>query len=258
MQADPRLPQFLVCLPTYDERENLPRMVEALEEMLASAPVDGDVLVIDDGSPDGTGRIADELAATRPWLHVMHRPRKSGLGRAYLAGFRWALANGYTYVLEMDCDFSHDPAVVPRLVATADAGADLVLGSRYVDGGGTVNWGLVRRMISAGGCLYARVVLGLRVRDLTGGFKCFHRKVLEASDLDDVRAEGYAFQVEMTYRASLLGFRVVEVPIVFTDRVAGGSKMSRRIVAEAAWRVPLLRLRALMGRIPARRRPEPA
>ena len=190
---------------------------------------------------------------------MLHRPGKQGLGRAYLAGFRWALENGYAYVLEMDCDFSHDPAVVPRLVATASAGADLVLGSRYVEGGGTVQLGPRAPARSpSGGCLYARLVLGLRVRDLTGGFKCFHRTVLEAIDLDDVRAEGYAFQVEMTYRASLLGFRVVEVPIVFTDRVAGGSKMSRRIVAEAAWRVPLLRLRALLGRIPSRRRPDPA
>jgi dolichol-phosphate mannosyltransferase len=258
VRAAPDPERFLLCLPTYDERENLPRMIAALEEILPTAALPGDVLVIDDNSPDGTGRIADELAATRPWLHVMHRPGKGGLGRAYLAGFRWALENGYAYVLEMDCDFSHDPAVVPRLVATAGAGADLVLGSRYVEGGGTLNWGLVRRLISSGGCLYARLVLGLRLRDLTGGFKCFHRTVLEAIDLDDVRAEGYAFQVEMTYRASLLGFRVVEVPIVFTDRVAGGSKMSRRIVAEAAWRVPLLRLRALLGRIPSRRRPDPA
>jgi len=247
--------RFVVCLPTYDERENLARMVDALEGALAEATLPGHVLVIDDSSPDGTGEIADALAAERPWLSVLHRPAKQGLGRAYLAGFRWALENGYTYVLEMDCDFSHDPAVVPRLVATATAGADVVLGSRYVEGGGTVNWGLVRRAISAGGCLYARVLLGLRVRDLTGGFKCFHRTVLEAVDLDDVAAEGYAFQVEMTYRASRLGFRVVEVPIVFTDRVAGGSKMSRRIVAEAAWRVPLLRLRAMLGRIPSRRRP---
>jgi len=238
-----------VCLPTYDERENLEPMIRALGEVL---PPDGRVLVIDDGSPDGTGEIADELALTRPWLHVLHRTAKQGLGRAYLAGFAWALERGYDQVLEMDCDFSHDPARIPALRAAVANGADVVLGSRYVAGGGVRDWGLARRIISRGGCLYAQVILQLPVHDLTGGFKCFDRRVLEAISLADVGAEGYAFQIEMTYRARLLGFTVVEVPIIFRDRVRGGSKMSRRIVAEAAWRVPQLRWRALRGRIPRR------
>jgi dolichol-phosphate mannosyltransferase len=227
-------------------------MVDALEAVRAAAG-DLDVLVIDDGSPDGTGDIADELAQTRPWLHVLHRPAKEGLGRAYLDGFRWALAREYDQVLEMDCDFSHDPARVPALRDAVRGGADLALGSRYVPGGGVADWGLVRRIISRGGCVYARLFLSLPVHDLTGGFKCFDRRVLEAIALDDVTAEGYAFQIEMTYRTHLLGFRIVEVPIVFSDRVAGGSKMSHRIVAEAAWRVPQLRFRALRGRIPRTR-----
>jgi dolichol-phosphate mannosyltransferase len=243
----------VLCLPTYDERENLPRMVDAIAAVREATGDDLDVLVIDDGSPDGTGEIADELAATRPWLHVLHRTRKEGLGRAYLAGFAWALARQYDRVLEMDCDFSHDPDRIPALRAAVDGGADLALGSRYVPGGGVRDWGLVRRIISRGGCLYARLILQLPVHDLTGGFKCFDRRVLEAIALADVQAEGYAFQIEMTYRARLLGFRTVEVPIIFSDRVAGGSKMSRRIVAEAAWRVPQLRWRALRGRIPRRR-----
>jgi dolichol-phosphate mannosyltransferase len=243
----------VLCLPTYDERENLPRMVDAIADVRAATGDDLDVLVIDDGSPDGTGRIADDLAGIRPWLHVLHRAQKEGLGRAYLAGFAWALARDYDQVLEMDCDFSHDPERIPALRAAVANGADLALGSRYVAGGGVRDWGLARRVISRGGCLYARLILQLPVHDLTGGFKCFDRRVLEAIALADVRAEGYAFQIEMTYRARLLGFGVVEVPIVFADRVAGGSKMSRRIVAEAAWRVPQLRWRALRGRIPRRR-----
>jgi dolichol-phosphate mannosyltransferase len=246
----PPVPDALLCLPTYDERENLPAMIEALEAVRLSAGLDLDVLVIDDGSPDGTGAIADALASDRVWLHVLHRPAKEGLGRAYLSGFRWALARGYRHVLEMDCDFSHPPGQVPTLLARAQDDADLVLGSRYVPGGRVENWNALRRAISAGGCLYARGLLGLPVRDLTGGFKCFRREVLEAIDLDAVTAEGYAFQIEMTYRSRLLGFRVVEVPITFTDRVTGGSKMSRSIVLEAVWRVPLLRLRAAFGRLP--------
>lgn len=242
----------ILCLPTYDERENLPRMVAALETVREVEP-DLDVLVIDDGSPDGTGRLADELAATRPWLHVLHRTAKEGLGRAYLAGFRWALARDYDQILEMDCDFSHDPARIPVLRQAVRDGADLALGSRYVPHGGVVDWGLARRIISRGGCLYAKVILALPVHDLTGGFKCFDRRVLEAIALDEVRAEGYAFQIEMTYRASRLGFQIREVPIVFADRVLGGSKMSRRIVLEAAWRVPQMRFRALRGEIPRRR-----
>ncbi len=172
----------------------------------------------------------------------MHRPRKSGLGRAYLAGFRWALANGYAYVLEMDCDFSHDPAVVPRLVATAEAGADLVLGSRYVAGGGVEDWDILRRVLSRGGCRYARTVLGVGVRDLTGGFKCFRSETLRRIDFETVRSEGYAFQVELTYRALARGLRVEEIPIRFRDRGAGDSKMSARIALEAIWLVPALRL----------------
>jgi dolichol-phosphate mannosyltransferase len=250
--APPPDARFLLCLPTYNERENIGHMVEALEALRPRLPLDGDVIVVDDNSPDGTGRLADELAATRPWLHVLHRPGKQGLGRAYIAGFRWALAREYAFVLEMDCDFSHDPERVPALLDAVLDGADLALGSRYVPGGGIANWGLGRRVISAAGCLYARVILGLPVRDLTGGFKCFRREVLEAIDLESVSAEGYAFQVEMTYRTARLGFRVREVPIVFVDRVAGGSKMTRQIVAEAAWRVPLLRLRALRGGLPGR------
>jgi dolichol-phosphate mannosyltransferase len=234
----------LVCLPTYNERENLEPMVRALGEVLG--PDDG-VLVIDDASPDGTGEIADRLAGERPNVQVLHRADKRGIGPAYLAGFRHALAAGAELVLEMDCDFSHDPNAVPQLIAAA-ADADLVLGSRYVRGGGTRNWGLVRRTISRGGSLYAQILLGAPVRDLTGGFKCYRRAVLERIDLDAIRSLGYAFQIETTYRALRAGFHVVEVPITFVDRVAGGSKMSRAIVLEAIWKVPTLRLAALRGR----------
>jgi dolichol-phosphate mannosyltransferase len=235
----------LICLPTYDERENLEAMVRAL----GGLGLEGlEVLVIDDASPDGTGEIADRLAAELPWVHVLHRERKEGLGPAYLAGFRRALELGADLVLEMDCDFSHDPADVPRLVAAAED-ADLVLGSRYVEGGGTRNWGLVRRFISRGGSLYAQVLLQLGLRDLTGGFKCYRRAVLETIDLDAISSLGYAFQIETTYRTLRAGFRVVEVPITFSDREVGGSKMSKAIVLEAIWKVPLLRLRALRGRL---------
>ena len=244
----------LLCLPTYQELENLPAMLEALQEIRDRVPGGLDVLVVDDSSPDGTGRLADELADSRPWLSVLHRARKEGLGRAYLSGFALALDHGYERILEMDCDFSHDPAEIPRLVEAAIEGADVVLGSRYVPGGGVENWGLVRRAISSGGCAYARTVLGIGVRDLTGGFKCFRRDVLASIELDDVDAQGYTFQIEMTYRALRGGFVVVELPIRFRDRVAGGSKMSRSIVLEAAWRVPLLRIAALRGRIPCRSR----
>ncbi|NUT54825.1 MAG: polyprenol monophosphomannose synthase [Thermoleophilia bacterium] len=207
---------------------------------------DDRVLVIDDGSPDGTGALADRLAAELGYVDVLHRPRKEGLGPAYLAGFRHALDAGAELILELDCDFSHDPADVPRLLDAA-ADADLVLGSRYVAGGGIENWGLLRRAISAGGSLYARLLLGVPVRDLTGGFKCFRRAVLEAIPLDRVHSRGYAFQIELTYRARRQGFRVVEIPIRFVDRQVGGSKMSRAIVLEAIWKVPLLRLAALRG-----------
>jgi dolichol-phosphate mannosyltransferase len=230
-----------VCLPTYNERENLEAMVDRLGEVLGD---DGVVLVIDDNSPDGTGEIADRLAAASDRVHVLHRPRKEGLGPAYLDGFRWALELGMDVILEMDCDFSHDPADVPRLVAAADD-ADLVLGSRYLPGGGTRNWGALRRLISRGGSLYAQLLLGVPIRDLTGGFKCYRRAVLETIDLDAIHAKGYAFQIETTYRALRAGFRVVEVPIVFVDREVGGSKMSRSIVLEAVWKVPALRLASL-------------
>jgi dolichol-phosphate mannosyltransferase len=235
---------LVVCLPTYNERENLEAMVSALGEVL---PGDGRILVIDDNSPDGTGEIADRLAAQRENVVVLHRPQKEGLGPAYLAGFRKALELGADLVLELDCDFSHDPADVPRLVAAA-ADADLVLGSRYVAGGGTKNWGLLRRLVSRGGSLYAQVLLGLGVRDLTGGFKCYRRAVLERIDLDAIKSKGYAFQIETTYRAIRAGFRVVEVPIVFVDRQVGGSKMSNSIVLEAIWKVPALRLSRLRVR----------
>jgi dolichol-phosphate mannosyltransferase len=235
-----------VCLPTYDERDNLEPMIRALENVL---PADARVLVIDDASPDGTGAIADELAAALPWLDVLHRGRKEGLGRAYVAGFRRALADGAELVLEMDCDFSHDPRDVPRLLAAAGS-ADLVLGSRYVQEGGVDGeWGVLRRIVSRGGSVYASLLLGVRVRDLTGGFKCFHRRVLETIDFEQVTSRGYAFQIEVTYRALRAGFRVAEVPIRFVDREAGHSKMSRAIVLEAIWKVPLLRLRAAAGRL---------
>jgi dolichol-phosphate mannosyltransferase len=237
------VPNATVCLPTYNERENLEAMVRAL------APLGVRVLVIDDNSPDGTGGIADRLAGELDWVSVLHRQRKEGLGPAYLAGFRRALADGAEYVLELDCDFSHDPADVPRLIAACEGGADLALGSRYVPGGGTENWGVARRVVSWGGSFYARALLGVRVRDLTGGFKCFRRQVLETLDLDAVHSKGYAFQIETTYRALRRGFHVVEVPIRFVDRTAGQSKMSRAIFLEAVWKVPLLRLAALAGRL---------
>jgi dolichol-phosphate mannosyltransferase len=235
-----------VCLPTYNERENLEAMIRALGEVLR----EGDrVLVIDDASPDGTGELADRLAAELPWLDVLHRPRKEGIGRAYLEGFARALETDAQLVLEMDCDFSHDPADVLLLIAACEDGADLALGSRWVDGGGTENWGLVRRVISRGGSLYARLVLGVSVRDLTGGFKCFRRHVLETIDRDAIAARGYGFQIEGTYRALRAGFRVVEVPITFADRRVGESKMSGAIVLEAMRQVPVLRWKALRGRL---------
>jgi dolichol-phosphate mannosyltransferase len=228
-----------VCLPTYNERENLARMIDALAAVLR----DGDrVLVIDDDSPDGTGALAGELAGRHSFVDVLHRASKEGLGRAYIAGFRHVLETDAELVLEMDCDFSHDPADVPRLIAACEAGADIALGSRYISGGGTRNWGLLRRIVSWGGSFYARVILGLDVHDLTGGFKCFRRAVLETIDLDAIHSKGYAFQIELTYRASRHGFRVVEVPIVFVDRTEGTSKMSRTIFLEAVVKVPVLRL----------------
>jgi dolichol-phosphate mannosyltransferase len=235
----------VICLPTYNERENIERMVAALRSLDLD---DLHVLVIDDNSPDGTGAIADRLAAADDHVHVLHRERKEGLGPAYLAGFHRALELEADLVFELDCDFSHDPADVPRLAA-ATHDADLVLGSRYVQGGGTRNWGPVRRFISRGGSLYAQVLLQVGLRDLTGGFKCYRRQVLETIDLDGISSLGYAFQIETTYRALRAGFRVVEVPITFADREVGGSKMSKGIVLEAIWRVPALRARALLGRL---------
>ena len=231
-----------LILPTYNEAENVEAIVRAAGEALARAPCeDHCVLVVDDGSPDGTGELADRLAAAHPWVQVLHRTAKEGIGPAYLAGFRHALQGGAAYVLEMDSDFSHDPADLVRLLTAIEGGADLALGSRYVPGGGVEDWGLLRRFVSEGGSTYARLMLSLRVRDLTGGFKCFRREVLEAIHFDSVRSHGYAFQVELTYRAVRAGFNVVEVPIVFRDRQRGQSKMSWRIAAEAMWLVPQLR-----------------
>ncbi len=228
----------VVCIPTYNESENVEPIVKAV---LAADPR-VDVMVVDDNSPDGTGAIADRLAGAQGRVHVLHRPAKEGLGRAYLDAFQWALPHGYAFILEMDADFSHDPKYLSRLLDEAEAGTDLVLGSRYVKGGGTLNWGLLRKIVSWGGSLYARTVLGLRIRDLTGGFKCFRRRVLESIDLAAVHSTGYAFQIELTYRAIKKGFTVKEIPIVFEDRRVGQSKMSRRIILEALTMVWKLRL----------------
>jgi dolichol-phosphate mannosyltransferase len=235
-----RASRATVCVPTYNESENVERMLRALGRH------DVRVLVIDDNSPDGTGEIADRLAEELPYVDVLHRPRKEGLGPAYLAGFRRALADGAELILEMDCDFSHDPADVPRLIAALDD-ADVALGSRYVTGGRVENWGAGRRVISGVASLYARLVLASRIRDQTAGFKCYRREVLETIGLDRISSLGYAFQIETTYRALRAGFRVVEVPITFVDREVGGSKMSRAIVFEAIWKVPALRLAAARG-----------
>jgi dolichol-phosphate mannosyltransferase len=234
----------VICLPTFNERDTVEPMVRALGAVL---PKGGRVLVIDDNSPDGTGAIADQLARDLDFIEVLHRARKEGLGPAYLAGFQRALAAGADLILEMDCDFSHSPSDVPRLIQAAEH-ADLVLGSRYVAGGGVDgDWGIARRIISRGGSLYAAVILGVGIHDLTGGFKCFRRRVLEAIELDRVTSRGYAFQIELTYRALRCGFNVVEVPIRFLERAHGESKMTRAIVLEAVWKVPALRAKALTG-----------
>ena len=234
------MPGAWLILPTYNEAENIGPIVRAARDHLRS----GDhILIVDDNSPDGTGAIADDLAKKTEGIEVLHRPGKQGLGRAYLAGFAYALDKGADYVLEMDSDFSHDPADLPRLIEAAETRADLVLGSRDVEGGDVTDWGLVRRLVSRGGSWYARVVLGVEVRDLTGGFKCFRREVLEALDLNSVHADGYGFQIELTYRTIQKGFRVVEIPIVFRDRRVGQSKMTARIALEAVWKVPALRRR---------------
>ena len=240
--------RLVLCLPTYNEIQNLEPMVRALGEIFARESLDGRVIVIDDASPDGTGELADRLAAELPYVEVLHREAKQGLGPAYIAGFRRALGEEAELIMEMDCDFSHAPDDVPRLVQEASR-ADLVIGSRYVPGGRVENWGAGRRLVSRAGSVYARLVLGIDVRDLTGGFKCFRRVVLETIDLDSVSSLGYTFQVETTFRALRAGFRVQEVPIVFSDREVGGSKMTKRIVAEAVWRIPALRFAAMRSRL---------
>jgi dolichol-phosphate mannosyltransferase len=246
-----------LVIPTYNEAENLANIVRAAgSELEGAAPGEYRVLIVDDNSPDGTGAIADSLAAQHDWVEVLHRPAKSGLGHAYLAGFARALAGGARLLIEMDADFSHDPRYLPQLLAAAED-ADLVLGSRYVPGGGVRDWGLLRRMVSRGGGLYARLILGVDVRDLTGGFKCIRRQVLENIDLPSVRAEGYVFQIEVTYRALLSGFTVREVPIVFCDRTEGTSKMSSRIALEAMLLVPIMKRGATAALARARaERPE--
>ncbi len=232
-----RVNEALIIVPTYNERENLPRMAQRI----LSLPDNVDLLVVDDNSPDGTGRIADELAAKHPEIHALHRSEKNGLGRAYIAGFKWALERGYEYIFEMDCDLSHDPAEIPNfLTAAKDQNADLVLGSRYSGGVRVINWPLKRLMLSRSAGAYVRIITGMPFSDPTGGYKCFHRRALQAIRLDDVRSNGYSFQIEMTHRLWRNGYKIVEVPIIFTDRVEGRSKISRRIVREAlimVWRL---------------------
>jgi len=228
----------LIVVPTYNERDNV---AEVVDRFLAAAP-EAELLFVDDNSPDGTGAVLDELAAANPRVHVLHRAGKLGLGTAYLDGFRWGLARGFEYLLEMDADFSHDPRYLPDLLRLAREGADVVVGSRYVAGGGTENWGITRKLISRGGSLYARTILGVKVRDLTAGFILWKRKALEAIDLGSVKSNGYSFQIEMKYRALRAGLRVVETPIVFVDRRVGQSKMSRAIFVEALGMVWKLRL----------------
>lgn len=229
-----------IILPTYNEAGNIAAMVEALGPKLTRD--DDRILIVDDNSPDGTGRIADDIAAHNPKVQVIHRRKKEGLGPAYLEGFHAALAGGADLVVQMDADFSHDPAYLPRLLAASEI-ADLVIGSRYVPGGGVTEWGQVRRLLSRGGSLYSRTILRVPVRDMTGGFKCFRREVLETIDLDEVAASGYSFQVEMTWRVAQAGFSIMEVPITFRERQQGDSKMTTAIVAEATWRVPFMRLK---------------
>jgi dolichol-phosphate mannosyltransferase len=245
MLSDVAVSRSLVVLPTYNEREN----IEAILDAILRQASDLEVLVVDDNSPDGTGAIVDRLAAERPRrIHVLHRPGKAGLGTAYIEGFLWALARDYDYVFEMDADFSHDPADLLRLRAAVASGrADASVGSRWVPGGGTRNWSFLRTFISRGGSVYARLLLGVPVSDLTSGFKCFSRHVLQRLDLPSVRSNGYAFQVEMNYRCYVRGFHVAEVPIVFIDRRVGKSKMGTHIVTEAAWMVLRLRWQSLIG-----------
>ncbi|HKP19978.1 MAG TPA: polyprenol monophosphomannose synthase [Thermoleophilaceae bacterium] len=236
------MPGAWLILPTYNEAENVDAIVRAALAELATTGRDHTILVVDDGSPDGTGEIADRLAEEHDAVRVLHRAHKQGLGRAYLAGFDVALADGAELVLEMDADFSHDPADLPRLIAAADD-ADVVLGSRYVEGGGVENWGALRRLVSRGGSWYARMLLRVPVRDLTGGYKCFRGHVLRTIDLNGVHANGYGFQIELTYRAIQAGFTVEEIPIRFRERREGHSKMTPRIALEAVWKVPAMRFR---------------
>ncbi len=237
--------RVLIVTPTYDERDNLEPFIE---RVLAALP-EAHVLVVDDASPDGTGELADQLAATDSRIAVMHRAGKLGIGSAYLDAFRRGIAEGYDVLLEMDTDLSHDPRYLPDFLVAIDQGADVVIGSRNIPGGGVEGWGVGRHVLSKGGSLYSRMLLGLSVHDLTSGYKAFRREALEAIDLDAVHSEGYSFQIELTYRALRRGFRVAEVPIVFVDRRAGKSKMSRRIFVEAVLMVPRLRLEALRGRM---------
>jgi len=237
--------RFLVILPTYNESENLLKIVP---QILAQDPR-LDVLVVDDGSPDGTGELADGLAAANPRVHVLHREHKAGLGRAYLAGFAWALEAGYDRMFEIDADFSHDPKFLLDLIAAVDAGADLAIGSRYKTGVNVINWPMSRLLLSYFANVYARLVTGMPLTDATAGFKCFRRSVLKAIPLQEVKSNGYAFQIEMNFRVWRKKFRLVEVPIVFTDRVEGRSKMNRKIVREGVWVVWWLRLASLLGRL---------
>lgn len=234
----------LVIIPTYNEKENLPLIVpEVLARDLRIS-----VLIVDDNSPDGTGQIAAQMAAVNPRIHVLHRPEKAGLGRAYLSGFKWALERDFDRIFEMDADFSHNPKYLPEFLKATE-GADLVLGSRYISGVNVINWPMSRLLLSYFANVYSRIVTGLPVRDSTGGFKCFRREVLDAIDLDNIHSNGYAFQIEMSFRAWKKGFRLQEIPIVFTDREQGHSKMSKHIVREAIWMVPKLRLMAIFGRL---------
>ncbi len=237
--------RILVVIPTYNECANIQFVVKAV----LAAGLQYEVLIVDDNSPDGTGQIADDLSAQESRIHVLHRPYKEGLGKAYLAAFQWALSRPYEYIFEMDADFSHDPKYLTHFLEAMEQGADLCLGSRRIKGGGVLDWGLGRKLLSAGGSFYARLILGIDVRDLTSGFKCFHRKVLESINLNEVKSSGYAFQIELTYRAILKGFKVLEVPIIFEDRRIGKSKMSRKIFLEAVFMVWRLRFGGLLGRI---------
>ncbi len=239
------MPRTLVVTPTYNEKDNLPRFVEAVRATLP----DADLLVVDDSSPDGTGELADALAARDPHVRVLHRPGKLGLGTAYVEAFTRGLAEGYDRFFEMDADLSHDVRYLPDFVRALDDGADVVIGSRNIPGGGVEGWGVGRHFISKGGSLYSRTILGMRVRDLTSGYKAFSRRALEAISLSDVHSNGYSFQIEMTYRAARRGMRVHEVPIVFVDRTAGRSKMSRRIFLEAVGMVWKLRFDGMRGKL---------